>query len=197
MVGTRAPLLPMAPAYLQPPPRLLPAWTSSISAVAEHLHSHGIPCPSPPMGASPTSPAGEQQLRPAEDSDSPLLARPRHHAGSGWRPENPPAEPPLPASALPKCRRPSPMHACSKELPPQSHPILLNPAKRQQCTPCAVVLAPCLTKCQSRSSSDAPPAALRPPGRATRRRSAQPPRVVVKTLGEKPSLFSMFIFRCV
>ncbi|AQK78560.1 hypothetical protein ZEAMMB73_Zm00001d035238 [Zea mays] len=26
-----------------------------------------------------------------------------------------------------------------------------------------------------------PPAALRPPGRATRRRSAQPPRVVVET----------------
>jgi hypothetical protein len=60
-------------------------------------------------------------------------------------------------SPLPKCRRPSPMHACSKELPPQSHPILLNPTKRQQCTPCVVMLAPCLTKCQSRSSSDAPP----------------------------------------
>jgi hypothetical protein len=48
-------------------------------------------------------------------------------------------------------------HACLQQgAPSQSHPIFLNPAKRQQCTPCAVVLAPCLTKCQSRSSSDAP-----------------------------------------
>jgi hypothetical protein len=109
-------------------PRLLPAWMSSISAAAEHLHSHGVPCPSPPMGASPTSPAGEQHLRPAEDSDSPLPAWPRHHAGNGWRPENPRSRPPssLRPALLSSAQHLPPPSTCARTAAdPQRPPLLL------------------------------------------------------------------------
>jgi hypothetical protein len=115
-------------ALLPSPPRLLPAWTSSISAAAEHLHSHGVPCPSPPMGVSPTSPAGEQQLQPAEDSDSPLPARPRHHAGNGWRPENPRSRPPssLRPALLSTAQHLPPASPCARTAAdPRRPPLLL------------------------------------------------------------------------
>jgi hypothetical protein len=57
--------------------------------------SHGVPCPSPPMGASSTSPAGEQQLRPASNRVLPAAPPAPSHGAQ----KNPRAEPP--SSALP------------------------------------------------------------------------------------------------
>jgi hypothetical protein len=86
-------------------------------------------------------------------------------------------------------------HACLQQGAPSPEPSH-TPQPRQttivyslRCRACAV-----FDKMPKPQQQRHPPAALRPPGRATRRRSAQPPRVVVETRGEKTLAAIIFLF---